>query len=205
MITSLPNLLTMSRIAVIPAIVALFFIDGAWARIACCALFTLAAITDYFDGYIARSRQEVSNLGRFLDPVADKLLVVAVIVMLVAFDRMSLITVLPAIIIVCREIIVTSLREYLAGLQVGLPVTTLAKWKTGIQMVALGFLIVGDAGPAFIPVQLIGELGLWLAAMLTLVTGYDYFRASAPYMIDDAKAADGGKRPKQAKSAGATR
>ena len=201
MITSLPNLLTLSRIAVIPMIVALFFVDGDAARWAGCALFTLAAITDYFDGYLARSRQQVSNLGRFLDPVADKLLVVTVIVMLVAFDRMTLITVLPAIIIVCREIIVSGLREYLAALQVGLPVTTLAKWKTGIQMVALGFLIVGDAGPAFLPVQFIGELGLWLAAMMTFITGYDYLRASAPYMVNDKR---GAERVERTKSAGIT-
>ena len=197
-------MLTLSRIAVIPMIVALFFIDGDAARWACCALFTMAAITDYFDGYIARSRQLVSNLGRFLDPVADKLLVVTVILMLVAFDRMSLLTVLPAAIILCREIIVSGLREYLAGLQVGLPVTTLSKWKTGIQLVALGFLIVGDAGPGFIPVQIIGELGLWLAALLTFVTGYDYLRASAPYMVDDKKARPSADRGNGAKSAGAT-
>jgi cardiolipin synthase len=107
MITSLPNLLTLSRIAVIPMIVALFFVDGDIGRWAACALFTAAAITDYFDGYLARARQQVSRFGRFLDPVADKLLVVTLIVMLVAFDRISLITVLPAIIIVCREIIVS--------------------------------------------------------------------------------------------------
>lgn len=185
MITSLPNLLTLSRIAVIPMIVALFFVDGDIGRWAACALFTAAAITDYFDGYLARARQEVSRLGRFLDPVADKLLVVTLIVMLVAFDRISLITVLPAIIIVCREIIVSGLREFLATLQVGLPVTSLAKWKTGIQLVALGVLIVGDAGPDFLPVQLIGEIGLWLAAAMTFITGFDYMRASAPYMVED--------------------
>ena len=198
MITSLPNLLTLSRIAVIPMIVALFFVDGDTARWAAWSLFTAAAITDYFDGYLARARQEVSKLGRFLDPVADKLLVVTLIVMLVAFDRMSLVTVLPAIIIVCREIIVSGLREFLATLQISLPVTSLAKWKTAIQLFALGFLIVGDAGPGFLPVQLIGEIGLWLAAAMTVITGFDYMRVSAPHMIED-KPGDGGK---QAKTAG---
>jgi cardiolipin synthase len=205
LITTLPNLLTLSRIAVIPVIVALFFVDGAVARWVSCALFTLAAVTDYLDGHIARSRQEVSNLGRFLDPLADKLLVVTVIVMLVAFDRMSLLTVLPAVVIVSREIIVSGLREFLAALDVGLPVTTLSKWKTGIQMVALGFLIVGDDGPAFIPVQIIGELGLWLAGMMTVITGYDYLRASAPHLVDRGKRKSGTERSDAAKSAGATR
>jgi len=198
MITSLPNLLTLSRIAFIPMIVALFFVDGDASRWAACALFAAAAITDYFDGYLARARHEVSRLGRFLDPVADKLLVVTLIVMLAAFDRISLVTVLPAIIIVCREIIVSGLREFLATLQVGLPVTNLAKWKTGIQLVALGFLIVGDAGPNFLPVQLIGEIGLWLAAAMTFITGFDYMRASAPYMVEDEPRESG----KEAKSAG---
>ncbi len=198
MITSLPNLLTLSRIAVIPMIVGLFFVDGDGARWAAWALFTAAAITDYFDGYLARARQEVSKLGRFLDPVADKLLVVSVIVVLVAFDHISLITVLPAIIIVCREIIVSGLREFLATLQVNLPVTGLSKWKTGIQLLALGFLIVGDAGPDFLPVQLIGEIGLWVAAAMTFITGLDYLRVSAPYMIEDEPQDDG----KRAKSAG---
>jgi len=197
MITSLPNLLTLSRIAVIPMIVALFFFDGDAARWAACALFAVAAITDYFDGYLARARQEVSKLGRFLDPVADKLLVVTLIVMLVAFDRMSLVTVLPAIIIVCREIIVSGLREFLATLQISLPVTSLAKWKTAIQLFALGFLIVGDTGPDFMPVQLIGEIGLWLAAVMTFITGYDYMRVSAPHMIED-EPGDGGQPAKTA-------
>ncbi len=184
MLTSLPNILTLSRIAVIPVIVALFFINGDVVRWVCCGFFAAAAITDYLDGYLARSREEESKLGQFLDPIADKLLVVTVIVMLVAFDRMSLVTVIPAVVIVCREIIVSGLREFLAELRLGLPVTSLAKWKTTIQLIALGFLIVGDAGPYFLPTQLIGELGLWLAALLTLVTGYDYLKASAPYMTE---------------------
>ena len=182
MITSIPNLLTISRVVAIPVIVALFYVEGREWQWLACALFSAAAITDYLDGYFARAWREQSAFGRFLDPVADKLLVAAVILMLVAFDRISGLSVIPALVILCREILVSGLREFLASLQVGLPVSKLAKWKTMIQMVALGFLIVGDSGPAWIPVEFIGDVGLWTAAILTLVTGWDYLRASARYV-----------------------
>ena len=182
MITSVPNLLSMSRIAVVPVLVGLFYLEGdAWRWIAC-VLFSAAALTDFFDGYLARAWSEQSSLGRLLDPIADKLLVAAAILMLVAFDRITGLIVLPALLILCREILVSGLREFLAELNVGLPVSRLAKWKTTIQMVALGFLIVGDSGPAFVPVQWIGEAGLWTAAALTLITGYDYLRAAARHL-----------------------
>lgn len=179
---NLPNLLTISRIAVIPVLVGLFYVGGDVARWISCVLFSAAAVTDYLDGYVARSRAQVSAFGRFLDPIADKLLVSAVILMLVAFDRIAGLVVLPALIILCREILVSGLREFLAGLNVGLPVSRLSKWKTMLQMVALGFLIVGDAGPAAVPVTLIGEAGLWVAALLTIVTGYDYLHAGLRHM-----------------------
>jgi cardiolipin synthase len=182
MITSLPNLLSLSRIVVVPVLVVLFYVPGDAAKWAALAAFTAAAMTDYFDGYFARSRRQLSNLGRFLDPVADKLLVASVILLLVAFDRVTGWTVLPALVILCREIVVSGLREFLAGLRVRVPVSRLAKWKTAIQMVALGFLIVGDASPEAIPAILIGEIGLWIAAVLTLVSGYDYLRAGLKYM-----------------------
>ena len=180
--TSLPNVLTLSRIAVIPALVALFYVEGDAARWIACALYALAGVTDYFDGHFARRRSQISAFGRFLDPIADKLLVSAVILMLVATDRITGLVVLPALIILCREVLVSGLREFLAGLNVGLPVSRLAKWKTMLQMVALGFLIIGDAGPAMVPVQMIGEVGLWIAALLTLVTGYDYMRVAFGHM-----------------------
>jgi cardiolipin synthase len=182
MITSLPNLLTLSRILVIPVLVALFFMPGEKAKWAALALFALAGITDYFDGYFARTRRQISALGRFLDPVADKLLIASVILLLVAFDRITGWTVLPALVILCREILVSGLREFLAGLRVRVPVSRLAKWKTGIQMVAIGFLIVGDSSPSLIPALQIGAAGLWIAAVLTIVTGYDYLRSGLKYM-----------------------
>ena len=181
-LTSLPNLLTLSRILAIPIVVASFYIPGEYARWFACALFSAAGVTDWLDGHMARRWSQQSELGRFLDPIADKLLVAATLFMLVATDRLSAGAFLPALVILCREILVSGLREYLAELRVGLPVSKLAKWKTAIQMVAIGVLIVGDAGPAFLPVAAIGEALLWVAALLTLVTGYDYLRAGLAHM-----------------------
>ncbi|MBL8629992.1 MAG: CDP-diacylglycerol--glycerol-3-phosphate 3-phosphatidyltransferase [Rhodospirillaceae bacterium] len=179
---NLPNILTMSRIIIIPVVVATFFFDSPTMRWTACALFTLAGITDFFDGYLARREKLVSRLGRFLDPIADKLLVVSVLLMIVAFDRVGPWSYLPALVILLREIFVSGLREFLAELHVGLPVTKLAKAKTTVQMVALGFLIVGSAAPSWIPAELIGEIGIWIAAVITLVTGYDYLRAGLAHM-----------------------
>ena len=175
--TNLPNLLTLFRIAVIPGLVALFYIETRFASWLACGLFSLAAITDFLDGYIARVTKQQSAFGRFLDPVADKLLVASALLMMVAFGQISGLVILPALVILCREITVSGLREYLAGLQVSVPVSQLAKWKTTLQMVAIAVLIVGDNGPRDIPVVEIGEVGLWAAAILTIVTGYDYLRA----------------------------
>ena len=180
MLTSAPNLLTIGRIAVIPLIVLCFYFPGEPARYLACALFAAAAITDYLDGYLARSWRQQSPFGRWLDPIADKLLVSATILMLVGLDRAPL---LPSLVILLREITVSGLREYMAEVSVGLPVSRLAKWKTAVQMVAIGVLIVGDAGPKLLPVRAVGELGLWLAAALTLVTGYDYLRAGVRHML----------------------
>ena len=181
-VTALPNLLTMSRIAAIPLIVLLLYFDGAFWRWVACGLFTVACVTDFLDGYLARTRRQVSELGRFLDPIADKLLVAAVILVLVAERRLTGLTILPALVILCREILVSGLREYLASLHVSVPVSQLAKWKTLLQMVALGFLIVGDGVVSSWPVGLTGEIGLWAAAALTLVTGYDYLKAGLKHM-----------------------
>jgi cardiolipin synthase len=184
MLTSLPNLLTLSRILVIPVVIATFYIPGDFARWFGCVLFSAAGITDYLDGHFARRWQQHSELGRFLDPIADKLLVAAALFMLTATGRLGVTdwAILPALVILSREILVSGLREYLAGLRVGLPVSRLAKWKTAIQMVAIGVLIVGDSGPIFLPVTAIGEIMLWVAAALTIITGYDYLRAGLQHM-----------------------
>lgn len=182
MMTSLPNLLTLSRIAVIPLLVGLLYWTAPWASWLALAAFIAAAVTDYLDGYYARLMNDISPLGRFLDPIADKLMVAAVILMLVASERVDGLVVLPALVILCREILVSGLREYLAEIQVPMPVSKLAKWKTTLQMVALGILIVGDAGLDFLPIREIGELCLWVAAVLTFVTGYDYMVRGLHYM-----------------------
>ena len=180
--TDLPNLLTLSRIAAVPLLVALVALRDPWADVAACAVFSAAAITDYFDGKIARQRQAVSGFGRMLDPIADKLLVGAALMVLAGHDRLTGWTLYPAIVIMLREILVSGLREYLAGLRIGLPVSRLAKWKTGFQMGALGTLLAGDTGAGalrlgFLPVTPIGEAMLWAAAALTLFTGWDYLVA----------------------------
>ena len=169
MLTDLPNVLTLSRIAVIPLMVALVAIGTPGADFGACVVFSIAAITDYFD-------------GRMLDPIADKLLVGAALMVLVGLHRVSPGGLYPAIVIMLREILVSGLREYLAGIRIGLPVTKLAKWKTGFQMGALGALLAGDTsarllGIGFLPVSLIGEAMLWVAAALTLITGWDYLTA----------------------------
>ncbi|HVM84005.1 MAG TPA: CDP-diacylglycerol--glycerol-3-phosphate 3-phosphatidyltransferase [Candidatus Binatia bacterium] len=185
--TNIANILTMSRIAAIPLIAALLFFNEPLLRWLTFVLFAVACVTDFFDGYIARRMAQVSALGRFLDPIADKLVVAAILMVMTAHGQISGWVVLPALIILCREILVSGLREYLAELKVGVPVSILAKWKTFMQMVALGFLIVGDAGPSAIPVQMIGEGLLWLAAALTLVTGYDYLRVGLKHMSEDSR------------------
>ncbi len=182
MLTDLPNVLTLSRIAAIPVLVALVAMGTPVGDILACLLFALAGITDYFDGKLARDRAQISDLGRMLDPIADKLLVGATLMMLAGLGRLSQWGLYPAIIILLREILVSGLREYLAGLRVSLPVTQLAKWKTGFQMGALGTLLAGDSGASvihlgFLPVTAIGNVLLWGAALLTLVTGWDYLQA----------------------------
>ena len=190
MMTDLPNMLTLSRIAVIPVMVVLAAIRTPGTDFAACVVFSLAAITDYFDGKLARDYGTTSDLGRMLDPIADKLLVGAALMMLVGTNRLSHAGLYPAIVIMLREILVSGLREYLAGMRIGLPVTSLAKWKTGFQMGALGVLLAGNAsarllGVPWLPVTVIGEVMLFTAAALTLVTGWDYLlaglrHASAP-------------------------
>ncbi len=182
MLTDLPNVLTLSRIGAIPALVVLVALSAPWADLAACALFTAAAVTDYFDGALARARRQQTDFGRMLDPIADKLLVGATLMILVGEERLSHLALYPAIVIMLREILVSGLREYLASIRIGLPVTNLAKWKTGFQMTALGSLLAGDSGAhllglGMLPIGFIGEVMLWVAAALTLVTGRDYLTA----------------------------
>jgi len=188
---ALPNILTYGRIAAVPVVVGVLFwqsimMGPLWLRWVALVIFIGAGVTDFLDGYFARIWGQQSSLGRMLDPIADKLLVAACLLMLAAGSNIHGWTLLAAVIILCREILVSGLREYLAELQVSVPVTRLAKWKTSAQMVAVGFLIAGEAGDRVVPVvSEIGILLLWLSAMLTLYTGYDYMRAGLRYMIEE--------------------
>ncbi len=180
MLTTLPNVLTLARILAIPAVVGLLYLDSAPARWAAFALFVAAAITDWLDGKLARARGEVSPLGRFLDPIADKLLVAAVVVMLVASGDVAGAAVVAAIVILCREILVSGLREYLAELSVPMPVSRLAKWKTAAQLAALSLLILAPLLPLALLVA--ADALLWTAAGLTLITGWDYLVRGVKHM-----------------------
>ncbi|GJD99105.1 MULTISPECIES: CDP-diacylglycerol--glycerol-3-phosphate 3-phosphatidyltransferase [Methylobacterium] len=184
---TLANLLTYGRVAAVPVVAGfLFWPQDPSARFAALAVFVLAAITDYLDGYVARAYAQSSALGRMLDPIADKLLVAACLLMLAADGSIPGPSLWAAIVILCREILVSGLREYLAELKVGVPVSRVAKWKTGAQLVSLGFLIAGPAGEAILPgTVMIGLTLLWISAALTLYTGWDYLRAGLRHMMDD--------------------
>ncbi len=186
---SLPNILTYARIVAVPLVVLCFFLEGHLkssdtARWWALGLFAAASITDFFDGYLARMWKQTSNIGRMLDPIADKLLVSAILLLLAADGTIAGWTLWAAIIILCREILVSGLREYLADLKVSVPVSQLAKWKTTVQMVALAFLLAGPAGDKVLPYTTeTGLILLWISAILTLYTGWDYFRAGIKHMI----------------------
>jgi cardiolipin synthase (CMP-forming) len=180
---SLANRLTISRILVIPVILLLLVIQHAWAAWLALVLFTAAGITDWLDGYLARSYNQITMLGQFLDPIADKLLVAAVILLLVYSKQIDGMAVIPAVIILLREVAVSGLREFLAGVKVSVPVSQVAKWKTSIQLVALGFLIIGRYAPDSIPATAIGDFGLWVAGVITVFTAWDYWRASERHFL----------------------
>jgi cardiolipin synthase (CMP-forming) len=188
---ALPNILTSARIVAVPVVVGLLywqsiFNGGLWLRWVALAIFIAAGVTDILDGYLARMWGQQSSLGRMLDPIADKLLVASCLLMLAADETIRGWTLLAAVIILCREILVSGLREFLADLRVGVPVTRLAKWKTFGQLVAIGFLIAGEAGEKVLPQTVqIGIALLWLSAIVTLYTGWDYLRAGLRYMIDE--------------------
>lgn len=198
-VLALPNLLTYGRIAAVPVVVALMFSQsimqgGLWLRWVALAIFIAAGITDVLDGYFARTWDQQSMLGRMLDPIADKLLIGSCLLMLAAEETIHGWSLLAAVIILCREILVSGLREFLAELRVGVPVTRLAKWKTTCQLIAVGFLIAGEAGDQVTTLMFktdmpivtnIGLVLLWLSALVTLYTGWDYFRAGVAHLIEE--------------------
>ena len=184
---NLPNLLTFGRVLIVPLVVAcLFWPDEYALRWTALGLFTLAAVTDFFDGYLARVWEQQSELGRMLDPIADKLLVSAVLMILVADGTIKSWSVWAAIVILCREILVSGLREFLAEVKVSVPVSKVAKWKTTMQLIALGFLIAGRAGEQVLPGTVRIGLGLlWVSALLTLYTGWDYLKVGIKQVVEE--------------------
>jgi cardiolipin synthase (CMP-forming) len=196
---ALPNILTYGRIVAVPAVVACMYWQsvlhgGLWLRGVALAIFIAAGITDMLDGYLARMWDQQSTFGRMLDPIADKLLVSSCLLMLAADDTIKGWSLWAAIVILCREILVSGLREYLAELRVSVPVTRLAKWKTTVQLVAIGFLLAGSAGDQVFAavtsfaIPIITHIGLtllWISALVTLYTGWDYFRAGVRHLIEE--------------------
>ncbi len=198
---NIPNILTSVRIFIIPILIAAFYIPGMIANIVAAILFAIAGITDYFDGYFARSLKAQSNFGKCLDPIADKLIVIVAIVMLISFSNQDPWILIPGLIIICREVLVSGLREFLAEIHISVPVSQLAKYKTAVQMVAITLLLLGEKGSMyavyywlggiievdtkFLLVSIITDIGkilFCLAAFLTVVTGFAYWRVGAKNM-----------------------
>jgi cardiolipin synthase len=188
---SVPNVLTYGRMAAVPVVIGcMYWTDflggGLWLRWLALMIFITAGVTDFFDGYFARVWGQQTTFGRMLDPIADKLLVSSCLLMLAADGTIGGLSLWAALVILCREILVSGLREYLAGLRVSVPVTRLAKWKTTVQLVAIGFLIAGKAGDRIVPITTaIGLSLLWISALVTLYTGWDYLRAGIRHMLEE--------------------
>lgn len=174
-----PNFLTYSRIAVIPVFMLMFWWEHSLSHWIATGIFLYASITDFLDGYFARAWKATSSLGRFLDPIADKLLVATALLLLVKEHRVD---VIPAIAIVCREILVSGLREFLAELRISVPVSQLAKFKTSAQLVAITLLLIAPALPVWTSAQTVGDVLLWIAAALTLLTGYIYLKTGISHL-----------------------
>lgn len=192
---NIPNFLTTFRLILIPVLVLSFYVPGVAANIFAATLFTTAAVTDYFDGYYARALKAQSDFGKCLDPIADKLLVIVAIVMLINFHPRNPIILFPGLIIICREVLVSGLREFLAEFQVSVPVSRLAKYKTMVQMTAITGLLLGEGGSSYAMqywfgdvvgfdiraiiitiLILLSQILFFAAAVLTVMTGYSYFK-----------------------------
>lgn len=187
MFINLPNCLTLSRIIIIPILAILVMIQHPMTDFIACILFIIAGITDYLDGKLARAWQQLSEMGRMLDPIADKLLVGILLIVMADCNRLPYVGIIPAMVILSREILVSGLREFLATAQVGLPVTKLSKWKTTFQMIALGFLLAGDTsaqmlGIGWLPIGIIGSVLLWVSAILTIITGWGYIKTGLRFI-----------------------
>ena len=186
----IPNILTIGRIIIVPFFVISFFLPGFYGEIIPFLLFILASFTDFLDGLLARLYKEESKLGELLDPIADKIIVSAALILLVMNGTIQNYEVIAAIIILTREILISGLREFLADVQIKIPVSNLAKSKTFIQMFSIAILLTGETGNKIINfedynAQTVGIILLWLSAFLTLYTGYDYVRKGIEHVISE--------------------
>ncbi len=179
MIKNIPNILTLARLALLPPMIVLFFLPLEWAAWICLGLYVVGAVTDFLDGWIARRFNMTSEFGAMMDPISDKIFVVTIMLMLIAVGRIEGLMVLSVVIIIIREFTVSGLREYLGPKGITLPVTNLAKWKTALQMGALGFLIIG---PYLFWAYILGSAALIGAALLTLITGWIYLKAGLDHI-----------------------
>ena len=184
MFSNFPNILTLSRILLIPFIMGTFYVNNFWSKWVAAFLFVVACLTDFLDGYIARQWSQITKIGSFLDPIADKLLVSSIILCLAGFGQLNKISLIPALIILLREVMVSGLREFVSEIQVNIPVTFLSKWKTAIQMMSLSLLLVEDAIPTCYMFNIsFGEVLLWLAAFMTIVSGIQHLRSAFKYLL----------------------
>jgi cardiolipin synthase (CMP-forming) len=196
MLKQLPNILTVSRIALLPVLIGLFFIPGSTAAWTALWIYVFCAVTDFLDGYLARKFGSTSNFGTFLDPISDKIMVASLLIALATFDRLDGYWMIPAIIIMMREFLIAGLREYLGPQNVKVPVSKLAKWKTGFQMTALGFLVIGDYGDIamqtvfgwtigggdVVGALLTGQILLAISALITVITGWNYLKVGLKHI-----------------------
>ena len=190
MLKKIPNILTIGRIIIVPFFVIAFFLPGFYGDIIALILFIVASFTDFLDGMLARMMEQESKLGELLDPIADKIIVAAALILLVMNGTIENYEVIAAIIILTREILISGLREFLAKGRIKLPVSNLSKLKTVLQMVSIGLLLSGETGNKIINfqdynAQTIGIILLWLSAFLTLYTGYEYVRKGIDHAISE--------------------
>ena len=190
MLKKIPNILTIGRIIIVPFFVLAFYLPGFYGDFTALILFVFASFTDFLDGMLARLMKEESKLGELMDPIADKIIVAAALILLVMDGTIKNYEVIAAIIILTREILISGLREFLAKGQIKLPVSNLAKLKTVLQMVAISLLLTGETGNKIINfqnynAQTIGMVLLWLSAILTLYTGYEYLRKGIDHAISE--------------------
>ncbi len=184
MLQHLPNILTISRIVLLPVLIGLFFVPGETAAWTALWIYIFSAVTDFFDGYLARAMKTTSKFGTFMDPISDKILVASLLIALAGFDRLDGVWMIPAIIILMREFLIAGLREFLGPQNIKVPVSKLAKWKTAVQMTALGFLVIGDYGDSVVPnTLLIGQIGLAIAAIITIITGWNYLKVGFKHIV----------------------